>query len=54
MVEVTVVCPLYNAEKDIERLDNSLKIQQGVNLEIKYILTESKDETEEYLKEPLH
>lgn len=51
MVEVTVVCPLYNAEKDIERLDNSLKIQQGVKLEIKYILTESKDETEDYLKE---
>lgn len=49
---IDVICPLYNAEKDIEELDKTIKRQKNVQLnEIKYILTESKDNTEKKLKE---
>lgn len=49
---IDIVCPLYNAENDIERLNKSLLKQKNVDInEIKYILTESKDKTEEKLKE---
>ena len=48
---VDIICPLYNAEKDIGRLDKSLKKQQNVDINrIRYVLTESKDRTEEKLK----
>ena len=49
MIKATVICPLYNAETDIVRLDKSLHAQKKVELEIKYILTESKDWTEKIL-----
>lgn len=49
MIKATVICPLYNAETDIVRLDKSLRAQKKVDLEIKYILTESKDWTEKIL-----
>ena len=48
---VDIICPLYNAENDIENLHNSLLMQKDVKInEIKYILTESNDNTEKKLK----
>ena len=50
-MNIDIICPLYNAEKDIENLQKSLIKQKNVEInEIKYILTESKDNTEEKLK----
>lgn len=50
-MNIDIICPLYNAENDIERLDKSFKRQQNVNInKIRYVLTESKDKTEEKLK----
>lgn len=49
---VDIICPLYYAEKYIENLNKSLLMQEKVNVnKIKYILTESKDNTEKFLKE---
>lgn len=49
-MKIDIICPLYNAEKYIENLNKSLKIQKKVELnKIRYILTESNDNTEEYL-----
>lgn len=51
-MDITVICPLYNAEKYIRRLDKSLKEQKDVDIKnIKYILTESKDNTQKILNE---
>lgn len=51
-MKVDIICPLYNAENYIVPLHESLLKQENVNInEIKYILTESKDKTEELLKE---
>lgn len=48
---VEVICPLYNAENDILRLHASLKKQKKVKiLNITYVLTECKDNTEKILK----
>lgn len=50
-MNIDIICPLYNAEKDIEGLNQSLLKQKNVNInEIKYVLTESKDNTEKKLK----
>ncbi len=47
---VSVVCPLYNAQDELLDFDRSLKKQKGINLvEIRYILTESQDHTEDLL-----
>ncbi len=47
---IDIICPLYNAEKYIENLDQSLKMQKDVKLnKIHYLLTESKDSSEELL-----
>ena len=49
--KIDIICPLYNASSYIEKLDKSLKMQKDVNInEIRYILTESSDNTEEILK----
>ena len=49
--QIDIICPLYNAEDYIESLDSSLRMQKKVNIgEIKYILTESMDQTEKLLK----
>ncbi|MBQ9017284.1 glycosyltransferase family 2 protein [Candidatus Saccharibacteria bacterium] len=49
--KISVVCPLYEAEGDILRLDESLTMQEGVWItEIFYILTEGGDNTEEIMK----
>lgn len=50
-MNIDVICPLYNAEKYIEKLDDSIKKQQKVELnQIRYVLTKSNDKTEEILK----
>lgn len=47
---VDIICPLYNAEKNIETLHKSLLKQNKVKInKIIYILTESKDNTEKIL-----
>lgn len=49
---IDIICPLYNAEKEIENLHKSLIKQKNVNInEIKYILTQSEDNTEQKLKQ---
>lgn len=49
--KVDIICPLYNAETYIEALHNSLLKQKQVEInKFRYVLTESKDNTEEYLK----
>lgn len=51
-MKIDIICPLYNAEKDIERLHREIHKQKNVEINnIKFILTESKDNTEELLKE---
>lgn len=48
---IDIICPLYNAEKYLEPLHASLLMQENVNLHsINYVLTRSKDKTEEILK----
>lgn len=50
--KITIICPLYNASKYILNLNKNLKKQKNVNIvEIKYMLTESNDDTEKILKE---
>lgn len=50
-MSISIICPLYNAEKYIEDLDKNIRMQKNVEIEsIKYILTESYDNTEKILK----
>lgn len=50
-VKIDIICPLYNAEKYIDKLHDSFLKQKQVNInEIKYILTECGDNTEKILK----
>lgn len=50
-MNIDIICPLYNAAKDIEGLHESLLKQQNVQInKIRYVLTEGKDNTEEKLK----
>ena len=50
-MNVEIICPLYNAECYIKELDESLKKQEDVKIQkISYILTKSKDNTEQILK----
>lgn len=49
--KIDIICPLYNAEKYIEALHESISKQTNANInDIKYILTESKDDSERLLK----
>lgn len=49
-MKIDIICPLYNAEKYILSLNKSLLMQKKIEIaEIKYILTESKDNTEQLL-----
>ena len=51
-MNVEIICPLYNAEDYILELDRNIKKQENVEIsKISYILTESKDNTENILKE---
>ena len=50
-MKIDIICPLYNAEKYVLELDKSLKKQKKVTIKnIFYLMTESKDHTEEILK----
>lgn len=50
-MNIEIICPLYNAEKYILDLHNNVLKQKNVEIKnIKYILTESKDNTEKILK----
>lgn len=49
-MKIDIICPLYQAEKYIEQLHESFLMQKNVNVSnIKYILTESMDNTENLL-----
>lgn len=49
---ITIICPIYNGEKYIKKLYKRISNQKNVNIvEIKFILTESKDKSEEILNE---
>ena len=49
-MNIDIICPLYNAENYIEKLENSIKKQKNVKInKIRYVLTRSKDRTEEIL-----
>ena len=51
-MNIDIICPLYNAENEIENLHKMLLKQKMVEInEIRYILTESQDKTENILKE---
>lgn len=51
-MKLSIICPLYNAEKYIKKLDESIWNQKKVDIEsIMYILTESDDNTQEILDE---
>lgn len=48
---VDIICPLYNAEKYIKDLHCSILKQENVEIKtIRYVLTKSKDKTEDILK----
>lgn len=50
-MKIDIICPLYNAINYIENLHKSFLKQKKVNINnIKYVLTESNDGTEDYLK----
>lgn len=50
MKSVDIICPLYNASNYIKELHDSLLKQEKVKInKIRYVLTESKDDTEKYL-----
>ena len=51
-MNISIICPLYNAETYIENLHKSILNQNSVEIEsIKYILTECNDNTEKKLNE---
>lgn len=51
-MKVSIICPLYNAEKYVEELYDSIYIQKEVEINnVEFILTESSDLTENLLKE---
>ena len=50
--KIDIICPLYNAEKYIESLHESILKQENIKINnIKYILTESNDNSEKILKD---
>lgn len=49
-MKVEIICPLYNAEQYIEKLHDNIKKQKNVDFSVRYLLTESKDNTETILK----
>lgn len=49
---IDIICPLYNAEKYLRPLHTSLLMQENVDLNsISYVLTRSKDGTEDILRD---
>lgn len=51
-MKIDIICPLYNAEKYIRSLHNSILMQENVNINsISYVLTRCNDDTETVLKD---
>lgn len=53
-MKISIICPLYNAKNYLKILHEKLLAQENIDsyeVEIKYVLTECKDNTEELLKE---
>lgn len=51
MKKIDIICPLYEAGDYIEGLHQSLLMQKNVDINrFRYVLTESVDQTEDYLK----
>lgn len=51
-MNIDIICPLYNAEKNIKDLHKSLLKQKNVKVnKIRYVLTEGKDNTENILED---
>ena len=52
-MKISIICPIYNGENYIKQLNNSLLYQEvnNVDVEIKYLFTESNDNSEKLLKE---
>ncbi|MBR3660927.1 MAG: glycosyltransferase family 2 protein [Bacilli bacterium] len=49
---IDIICPLYNASNYIEKLHKSLLKQKNIFInKFRYVLTESDDNTEKYLKD---
>lgn len=49
---VDIICPLYNAEKNIKKLQKSFEKQKNVKINaIRYVLTKSNDNSEDTLKQ---
>ena len=49
---IDIICPLYNAEKYIEKLHRNIRKQQNVEINsINYVLTKGTDNTENILKD---
>lgn len=49
-MKVEIICPLYNAENYIENLHDNILKQKNVDFSMRYLLTESTDQTESILK----
>lgn len=49
-MKVEIICPLYNAENYIENLHDNILKQKNVDFSVRYLLTESTDQTESILK----
>ena len=50
-MDISVICPIYNGEKYIRDLNNSLINQKNIkSFDVTYLLTESSDKSEEELK----
>lgn len=51
-LNISIICPLYNAEKYLVKLHNSIMMQKDIEIEsINYVITKSNDRTEEICKE---
>ena len=53
-MNATVICPVYNGENYIKGLHDSIlkqKLQSDIKIDILYLLTESKDKSEQILKD---
>lgn len=53
-MNIDIICPLFNAEKYIEPLYQSIQKQNNIDLhEIKFVLTRSKDNSEPRVDETI-
>mgnify|MGYP004652463347 FL=1 len=48
-MKVEILCPLYNAERYIEDLNKNINKQKDVDFKVRYLLTESVDNTQKIL-----